>query len=324
MPPISTEVKTKLFRTMHLIRFVEERIADLYSEWEMRCPVHLSSGQEAAAAGTGAALRPGDQAISGHRSHGHYLAKGGDLKAMMAEIYGKATGCAGGKGGSMHLIDRDAGFLGSAPIIGSTIAIGVGAALSAHILREDRVVMIYFGDGAVETGVFYESLNFAALKKLPAIFVCENNLYSVYSPMSVRQPERPISGLAASHGIEAHVADGNDAETVYGLSRDAVEKARNNGGPTFLEFQTYRYREHCGPNYDNDIGYRSELEYETWRGRDPIAAYRQSLLINHVLTEHEVREIEAQISAEMEAAVLFAKQSPFPTLMDSATNLYAE
>ncbi len=249
----------RLYREMLRIRLIEERIVTLYADQEMRCPVHLCIGQEGIAVGACAALDPRDYVFSGHRSHGHYLAKGGNLNAMMAEIYGKATGCAGGKGGSMHLIDLDAGFMGSTPIVGSTIPIAVGAAFGSVMQNDDRVTMVFFGDGAVETGVFHESLNFAALKKLPVIFVCENNLYSVYSPLEVRQPAgRRILNLALAQGIESIEGDGNNVELVHELCSRAVGKARKGGGPTFFEFATYRWREHCGPEYDNHIGYRSE------------------------------------------------------------------
>ena len=178
----------KLYREMVRIRIVEESIAEHYPEQEMRCPVHFSIGQEAVAVGVCVHLDPSDHVFSNHRSHGHYLAKGGDLKAMVAEIYGKEAGCSRGFGGSMHLLDLKHGFLGAAPIVGSTIPIAVGSALTATVKEEDRVTVVFLGDGATEEGVFSESLNFAALKQLPVVFVCENNLYSVYSPLSVSQP----------------------------------------------------------------------------------------------------------------------------------------
>lgn len=306
------------------IRVVEERIAALYAEQEMRCPVHLCIGQEAACAGTAAALAPQDYAMSGHRSHGHYLAKGGDLKAMMAEIYGKATGCAGGKGGSMHLIDLKAGFLGAAPIVGSTIPIGVGAAFSAKLKGDGRVSMLFFGDGAAECGVLHESLNFAVLHRLPAVFVCENNLYSVYSPMEVRQPRgRSIAGIAKAHGAAVFEADGNDVEAVYAASRLAVDAARSGEGPTFLELPTYRWREHCGPNFDNDIGYRTEAEYLAWREFDPVAAHRRRLIDDGVAGETELTAMAAATAAEMEEAVAFAKNSPFPAPETAPLHVYA-
>lgn len=317
-------LKKSLYKTMLRIRTVEESIAELYPEQEMRCPVHLCIGQEAAEAGSGLALENRDYAISGHRSHGHYLAKGGDLKAMMAEIYGKATGCADGKGGSMHLIDLDAGFLGAAPIVSSTIPIGVGAALASKMKGEGRVIMVYLGDGSVETGVFHESLNFAALKKLPVVFLCENNLYSVYSPMHVRQPDgRRIADLARAYGMESHIADGNDIEGVFELSKSAVDGARRGDGPVFLEFSTYRWREHCGPNFDNHIGYRTEQEFEEWLKRDPVARYRDKLLSEGTATAKELDTMAAELAAEMEEAVNFAKSSPFPDPERAKLHVYA-
>jgi TPP-dependent pyruvate/acetoin dehydrogenase alpha subunit len=314
-----------LYRAMSRIRTVEERIADLYPEQEMRCPVHLCIGQEAAEAGTGLALDRRDYALSGHRSHGHYLAKGGDLKGMMAEIYGKATGCAGGKGGSMHLVDLDAGFLGAVPIVGSTIPIAVGTAFSSKMKGEDRVTMVFFGDGATEAGVFHESLNFAALHALPIVFVCENNLYSVYSPMGVRQPDgRSIAGIAAAHGVATQTGDGNDAEAVFTLASKAVDAARRGQGPVFIELSTYRWREHCGPNFDNHIGYRTEAEYEEWRQRDPLALYRARLIADGAATGAELAAIDAELAAEMEDAVTFAKSSPFPPRESAGQHIYAE
>jgi TPP-dependent pyruvate/acetoin dehydrogenase alpha subunit len=304
---------TRFYREMLRIRLLEERIVALYPEQEMRCPVHLCIGQEAVAVGVCAALDRRDYVLSGHRSHGHYLAKGGDLNAMMAEIYGKATGCAGGKGGSMHLIDLEAGFLGSTPIVGSTIPIAVGAAFGSVLRDDGRVATVFFGDGAVETGVFYESLNFAALKKLPVIFVCENNLYSVYSPLEVRQPAgRRIIDLGTAHGIESVQGDGNNVELVYQLCSSAVEKARSGGGPTLFEFATYRWREHCGPEYDDHLGYRSEKEYLTWKKHCPVAQLESRLLGSVGVSRSALDDMTKEIATEIEAAVAFARQSPFP------------
>ncbi len=315
----------ELYRAMLRIRLVEERIAALYPEQEMRCPVHLCIGQEAIAAGACAALERKDYVFSGHRSHGHYLAKGGDLKAMLAEIYGKATGCAGGKGGSMHLIDLEAGFLGSTPIVGSTIPIAVGAAFGSAMREEDRVTMVFLGDGAAETGVFYESLNFAALKKLPVIFVCENNLYSVYSPLQVRQPEgRPIAGIARALGIESIEDDGNDVELVYRVCSGAVKKARAGGGPSFFEFATYRWREHCGPEFDNHIGYRTEAEYLAWKQRCPIALLEAKVLRSGLASRAELDDVRCALDREIDAAVTFARQSPLPDAQLMSAHVVAE
>lgn len=318
-------ISMRLYREMLRIRLIEERIAALYPEQEMRCPVHLCIGQEAVAVGACAALARRDYVLSGHRSHGHYLAKGGNLKAMMAEIYGKSTGCAGGKGGSMHLIDLDVGFLGSTPIVGSTIPIAVGTAFGSLMRNEDHVAMVFLGDGAVETGVFHESLNFASLKRLPIIFVCENNLYSVYSPLDVRQPaSRSITDLGRAHGIESIHGDGNDVELVYQLCSRAAQKARNGGGPTFFEFATYRWREHCGHEYDNHIGYRTEQEYLEWKERCPIALMEARLLGNDHVSRSALNNVTAEIKDEINAAVAFAKQSPFPEQNTMSAHVVAD
>ena len=220
-----------------------------------------SIGQEAASAGVCAALRPGDQAMSGHRSHAHYLAKGGNLNAMIAEIYGRETGCCGGRGGSMHLVDLQAGFVGAVPIVGSTISIATGLAFADRQLKRERLTVAFLGEAATEEGVFHESANFASLHRLPIVFVCENNLYSVYSPMHVRQPaHREVVQLAAAHGMMARQCDGNDPLAVCSLMRDAAVHARSGRGPVFLELKTYRWREHCGPGFDNHIGYRTERQ----------------------------------------------------------------
>ena len=299
---ISTEkVSKNLLFAMTRIRMVEEEIAKRYPEQEIRCPVHLSIGQEAAAVGVCSALQVTDWAFSGHRNHAHYLAKGGNLKAMIAEIYGKVTGCSGGRGGSMHLTDQHCGFIGATPIVGSTVPIAVGAALTAHREGKGRIVVVFLGDGAMEAGVIHESLNFAALKELPILFVCENNLYSVYSPLSVRQPQhRSISEIAQGHGIKTIQADGNDVEEVYANSIAAVSELRRRALPIFMELSTYRWLEHCGPGYDNTIGYRTEQEFEQWKSRDPlrIAQERQNVF----LTSAEINSIENEINLAFKAA----------------------
>ena len=307
------ETSRRLYYEMLRIRMIEEKIAELYPEQEMRCPVHLCIGQEAVAAGVCAHLSRVDYVLSGHRSHGHYLAKGGDLKAMMAELYGRVTGCSGGKGGSMHLVDLSVGFLGATPIVGSTIPIAVGTALGSMMRGEPRVTVIFFGEGATEEGVFHESINFAALKQLPVVFVCENNLYSVYSPLSVRQPRgREVFLLARGHEVESHQGDGSDVVEVSRLAEQAIRKAREGGGASFVEFKTYRWREHCGPYYDNHLGYRTEEEFLEWKRRDPIEMFGTRLLNEGVLPSQGVHEMTTSLKAEIEEAVAFAKASPFP------------
>ena len=315
----------KLFFEMLRIRTVEETIATLYPQQEMRCPVHLSIGQEAVAVGAAAAVSRTDYAMSGHRSHAHYLAKGGALPAMMAELYGKSAGCCGGKGGSMHLIDLEAGFLGAVPIVGSTIPIAVGTAFGSVLKGELRVTLSFFGEGATEEGVFHESINFASLKKLPVVFVCENNLYSVYSPMTVRQSvHREVFQQAIGHGVESHQADGNDVEEVYRLAANAVDKARSGQGPTFLEFKTYRWREHCGPNYDNDIGYRSPEEFEKWKSICPVERLRRRLVSTGALTDAEIHSAGVELESEIEHAISVAKHSPYPEQTTIQKHLFSE
>ncbi|WP_255439847.1 alpha-ketoacid dehydrogenase subunit alpha/beta [Synechococcus sp. PROS-9-1] len=299
------------------IRMVEEKIAHKYSEQQMRCPVHLSIGQEAPAVGVCSALDKSDWVFSGHRNHAHYLAKGGDLKAMISEIYGKATGCCGGKGGSMHLTDKSAGFIGATPIVGSTIPIAVGAALTAKRTSSNRVVTVFLGDGAMESGVVHESLNFAATANLPVLFVCENNLYSVYSPLDVRQPPgRSLSDIAKAHCLNTITVDGNNVGEIYDTSFKAINDLRNGSLPYFLELPTYRWREHCGPGYDNDIGYRTELEFESWREKDPIVKFS-----DHVDPQESMMWAE-EIQQEIEEAFVFAETSCFAPISSASENVY--
>lgn len=315
-PMINIELKKaiELLRRMIKIRLAEETIAERYSEWKMRCPTHLCTGQEAVAAAVGLVLRMDDSVVSSHRAHGHYIAKGGDLNKMMAELYGKATGCSMGKGGSMHLIDKSVGFMGSTAIVGGTIPVGVGLGLSFKLHGSDQVSCVFMGDGAVEEGVFYESINFSVLKKLPVLFICENNGYSVYSPLKVRQPEgRSIHQMVQSIGIAADYGDGNDAIEVYNKVNVGVEHIRKDEGPRFFEFSTYRWREHCGPNFDNDIGYRTEDEFLEWKKRDPVRLLTARLIDECVITQKNIDKMESDIRLEVDGAFDFAEKSPFPS-----------
>ena len=322
---LNKEDMLRLFYSMLRIRLVEEEIVTYYPEQEMRCPVHLSIGQEAVAAGVCANLTNVDYVLSNHRSHDHYLAKGGSLIAMMAEIFGKAEGCTRGKGGLMHLIDLKAGFLGAVPIVGSTIPIAAGVALGTLMKGEKRITTVFFGDGTIEEGVFHEALNFAALKKLPMLFVCENNLYSVYSPLSVRQPaNREIVSIARGHGVESYQGDGNDVLDVYHLTQKAVNTINQCGGPVFLEFKTYRWREHCGPNYDNTIGYRTEKEFLSWKERCPIERFKHYLMQQEMMDSHIVEDMCKKINIEIKSAIHIAKKSVFPNKEELFEGIYAK
>ncbi|MGB0670208.1 MAG: thiamine pyrophosphate-dependent dehydrogenase E1 component subunit alpha [Rhodospirillales bacterium] len=312
-----------LYRSMRFIRDLEERIAERYSEQEMRCPVHLSVGQEAAAVGACAGLTAADQIVSTHRCHGHYLAKGGSPKAMMAEIYGRVTGCCGGRGGSMHLFDEAAGVLASVPIVGSAVPLGVGAALAFRQRGEKKVAVCFTGDGSCEEGAIFEAANFAALKKLPVIFFIENNQFSVYTHLDDRQPGRDLKALGEAHGMPASHIDGNDLDAVMAATGEAVARARDGKGPSWIVADTYRWREHCGPNFDNDIGYRTEADFQAWKARDPVLAYEDKLREKGLLNDAALTEMTARISAEIEAAFDFALRSPFPDAATVGERLHA-
>ena len=310
---MNNALASDIYYRMKKIRMVEETIAAKYSEWKMRCPTHLSIGQESVAAVAGSLLNHDDFAVSTHRSHAHYLGKGGDLKRMVAEIYGKSTGCCGGKGGSMHLIDTSVGFMGSTAIVANSIPVGVGLGLSIKLHGTKQTSCVFLGDAAVEEGAFYESVNFAVLKKLPILFVCENNLYSVYSPLSVRQPEgRKIHEMVRAIGITSECGDGNNPFEVFTMLKKSIENIRQGSGPVFLEFSTYRWREHCGPGFDNKIGYRTEEEFLSWKAKDPIVFFENSLKEKKQIMDNDIKTIEKKIQSELIKAFEFAESSPFP------------
>lgn len=321
--PNAANDELRLYREMLRIRLVEEEIAARYSQEKMRCPVHLSIGQEAIPVGVSSVLGRSDQIVSTHRCHAHYLAKGGDLRVMLAEMMGKVAGCCGGRGGSMHLYDTAAGVLLSLPIVAASIPVGVGAGLSIKRRRLPDVAVIYLGDASLEEGVYHESANFAAAKKLPVIFVCENNLYSVYTALHDRQPERSLTMLGTAHGMPTEHVDGNDVGAVAAATERAVARARNGEGPSFLLCDTYRWREHCGPNYDNHIGYRTEAEFLTWKARDPIAALQQKLVAQGRLDAAKEAELAAGIATEIAAAFTFAEAADYPASESIGENIYA-
>jgi TPP-dependent pyruvate/acetoin dehydrogenase alpha subunit len=317
-------IRLSLYYQMLRIRMVEEAIAALYVQWQMRCPVHLCIGQEAVAAGVCAHLSKKDCILSTHRSHGHYLAKGGSLKAMLSEIYGKQSGCSGGKGGSMHLVDLDAGILGTTPIVAGIIPVAAGVAFGIQMQAQHRVSVVFFGDAATEEGVFAETLNFASLKKLPVVFICENNYFSVYSALSVRQPKKRNNlTIARGFGIAGEAGDGNDVEYVYTAAQKALKYALNGRGPYYLQFDTYRFREHCGPNFDNDLGYRTEREFSRWCRRCPLESYEKELLRHGIITAQRKDEYKSRIQEEIKEAVDFAQKSPFPQPGEAFTGVYA-
>lgn len=321
---LDKQTRLALLEEMYYIRLVEEEIAARYPREQMRCPVHLSIGQEGVPAGFALSVRDTDFAVSTHRGHAHYLAKGGNLGAMIAEIYGKSTGCSRGKGGSMHLIDLAVRFMGSTAIVGNSIPIGVGLGLSSQLHAEDNVSCIFLGDGAVEEGVFFESLNFAAVKKLPVLFICENNFYSVYSPFRVRQPEgRSIARMVEAFGVKSFQADGNDVEMVFQTLTGAFKEIRSAGGPVFVEFSTYRWREHCGPSFDDDLGYRSDEEVAYWKQRDPIKLLSDKLSSEVSDFDLVADVLISKLKVKIEAAFKFAEDSPFPDPSEAFSGVYS-
>ncbi len=315
---------TTLFHQMLRIRMVEEAIAKRYPEGEMRCPVHLSIGQEAVAVGVCQAITNDDRVYSTHRSHAHYLAKGGDLKRMLAEIYGRQDGCIGGRGGSMHLMDVSVGMMASVPIVASSIPVAVGGALADARAGRDRVSVAFIGDASVEEGVFHESVNFAVLRNLPAIFVCENNLYSVYTHIRHRQPDRPIVEVVSGHGIKTHAGDGNDVLAVHWAMSEAVSRVRAGRGPSFLVFDTYRYLEHCGPADDDHLGYRAVGELSSWKSRDPLEHTRSEIIRQGIATDADIDDMTASTKIEIDEAFEFALASPLPEPPASRDHVYAE
>ena len=315
------KILQSLYANLFLIRKTEEKIVALYPEKNMRCPTHLSIGQEAAASGVCAALNRDDYVFSTHRCHSHYLAKGGDLKMMFAELYGKATGCSRGKGGSMHLVDSDAGMMGASAIVGGTIPLAVGAALASHFEKNTRVAVAFFGDAATEQGVFHESLNFAALKKLPVLFVCENNFLATHTPLAERQTSDNIWERGKIYNIPSYRLDGALVIPIYETAQQAVDRAREGGGPSLLECRAYRWREHVGPNYDFDLGYRSKNELDEWLKRDPILLLEELFDREALLSKQEIFKIQNEIETEIEEAVQFAKTSPVPELAELLTEI---
>jgi pyruvate dehydrogenase E1 component alpha subunit len=301
LKPASKE--ESLLYQMLRIRMVEEEIAHRYSQQQMRCPTHLCIGQEAIAVGISHYLEQKDKVYSNHRAHGHYLAKGGSLNALIAELYGKPEGCCGGRGGSMHMTDLAAGFVAATPIVGGTVPVAAGNAWSMKLKRQSNVVVLYFGDGCFEEGVVHETLNFAALQGLPLVFVCENNEYAVMTKMDDRQPNRSISAVAEAHGIRTAQGDGNNVLEVAALAERAIGNARKGEGPQFLEFLTHRWPEHCGPNDDDYLGYRQPGELASWKEKCPIKRLKAYLVqSDKPLSDEKFKAYLSQIEQEIKDA----------------------
>jgi len=312
-----TEVRQRILVSMMRIRECETAIAEMSAKGEVVCPVHLYVGQEAIAAGVCAALNTDDYAVSTHRSHGHFLAKGGSLRALLAEVLGKATGASRGFGGSMHLTEPAVGFLGSSAIVGGSIPIAVGAALAARQLGQPRVAVAFFGDGATDEGVFYESVNLAVLYKLPVIFVCENNRFSTHMPDFLRQGNPDVAARLQGFKIPTAQLDGNDPVLIHQAAAERVDSARNGAGPVLLECLTYRWLAHVGPTADEDVGYRRKSDIDLWRSRCPIVFLRRRLEAEAGLDSPAFEALQRDIKEEVQEAIAFARASEYPAGEDS-------
>jgi acetoin:2,6-dichlorophenolindophenol oxidoreductase subunit alpha len=293
------------WKTMLRVRLAEEAIAEMVESGEARCPCHLSIGQEAVPAGVCAALGVGDTVWGGHRSHGHYLAQGGSLEGLFAEVLGKTTGCAGGRGGSMHLIAKEHGIPGTVPIVAGTVPLAAGAALAYKLRDEPRVAVAFFGDGALEEGSVHETLNLAALYQLPLLFICENNLYSSHLHWSERRVADNLDRAGEFHSVPGTRMDGNDVEEVYDAARKAVARARSGAGPSFLECRTFRWRGHVGANADEDVGVRRRGELTAWLERDPIRQVEECLAV-------DLRSHRSTVEQEIRRALAAARSAPVP------------
>jgi TPP-dependent pyruvate/acetoin dehydrogenase alpha subunit len=291
----------KQWTTMVRIRRAEEAVADLIESGEARCPCHLYIGQEAIAAGVCAALAPADTVWGGHRSHGHYLAKGGSLDRLFAEILGRETGCSGGRGGSMHLLAAEHGVLGTVPIVAGTVPLAAGAAMAYKMRKEPHVAVAFFGDGTLEEGHVHESMNLAALYRLPVIFICENNLYSSHLHWSERRVADNLDRAGDFHSIPGGRVDGNDVEAVYRAASEAVLRARSGGGPSFLECRTFRWRGHVGASSDIDVGVKRRGELGEWILKDPIARV-EARLRECGISDWDERAIQREIQAALAGA----------------------
>ena len=318
------ESLVQLYELSMRIRLVEERIAAEYPKGEMRCPVHLSIGQEIVSAAVGLNQLSIDTAVSSHRAHAHYLAKGGNLYRMIAEILGKSTGCCKGRGGSMHLIDLEKGFLGSSAIVGNSIPVGVGSAFSHKLDNSGALSFVFFGDGATEEGSFYESVNFAAVNQLPVVFVCENNLYSVYTDLAARQPkDRAIFEMVNAMGVKSLRIDSFDPIACLEKITDAIGDARTNRTPLFLEIPTYRWLEHCGPFDDDALNYRPAGELASFKEQDPVEKLHSELVSTLGVDKGKIESLLRSITDDISHAFDTAKNDPFPTLSESMVDTYA-
>lgn len=310
---INKKTQIKLFDEMLKIRLLENEIAKNYSRQKMRCPIHLSIGQEASAVGVCFDLNNSDKLFSAHRSHAHYLSKGGSIKSMLSELHGKVSGCVKGLGGSMHLLDLKRGFVGAVPIVGSSIPIATGTAWANKLNKSNDLVVVFLGDGATEEGVFFESLDFASLKKLNILFVCENNFFSVYSSIDKRQSrKRNLLKIANSLGIKSSSLDGNDIESVYLKTKKIKKYIKSYNEPFFLLLNTFRFVEHCGPNDDDYLNYRNKNTIKIWKKKCPINNYQKKLFNRNILNNKILNNLIQKNLNNIQSSFKFAENDKFP------------
>jgi TPP-dependent pyruvate/acetoin dehydrogenase alpha subunit len=313
----------EMFRKMTTIRQLEEVVAELDQSGEAKCPCHLGIGQEAAAVGVAFHLKPHDRAFGAHRSHSHFLAMGGSLESILAEILGKATGSSKGMGGSMHLFGKEFGFYGSVPIVGGTIPLAVGAALASKMDNKGTVAVAFFGDGSSEEGALHESLNLASQYQLPILFVCENNLYSSHLDIAQRQPSDSIARFARAHQVSSKVVDGNDVLAVKEATEDLMSSLREGNGPGFLEAVTYRWRGHVGPDENIDVGVRRKAsDIAAWKKRDPISRLTEALVLENSGMEQTLETIYQQVSGDIQKALDLARKAPYPEQEQNMSSVY--
>jgi acetoin:2,6-dichlorophenolindophenol oxidoreductase subunit alpha len=320
--PIQNNDLITMYTKMLFIRRFEERAIQEHGEGHIPGLIHSYIGQEAVAVGVCAHLTMKDRIVSNHRGHGHCIAKGADIKRMMAEIFGKKTGYCGGKGGSMHIADFAIGMLGANGIVGAGLPISVGAALAAQLEGKGNVAVVFFGDGASNEGEFHESMNLASVWKLPLIFACENNQYGANMPMRNVIALSNIAERASAYAIPGHVIDGNDVVAVYHAAQEAIAEARAGEGPSLLEFKTYRWRHHFEGGYFPDL--RPQDEVEAWKEQCPIKRFGEKLLADGVLDRQGLEAINLQVLSRVEDAVAYAVQSPFPDPEDALKGVYSE
>jgi pyruvate dehydrogenase E1 component alpha subunit len=317
---LEREKLVEMYTKMVEIRNFEEKVFELYGRNLVPGTIHLYAGEEAVAVGVCSNLRKDDYITSTHRGHGHCIAKGAQLKKIMAEILGKKTGYCEGKGGSMHIADFSVGMLGATAVVGAGIPIAVGAGLSVKLRGTDQAVACFFGDGASNQGTFHEGINMTSIWKLPVIFVCENNLYAMGTRQSRVMAIESIADRAVAYGIPGVAIDGNDVIAVYRTAREAVERARKGEGATLIECKTYR---HKGHSRIDPARYRPNEEVEEWLRRDPIKRFKEKLLQTHMLTEAEMTLAEKRALARVEEAVKFAMESPHPAPREALEDVYA-